>query len=49
MKRLALLAPLFVLFGSAIAAPTLAQQSFVSIGTGGVTGVYYAASEDADG
>jgi TRAP transporter TAXI family solute receptor len=43
MQRLALLAPLIVLFGAAIAAPALAQPSFVSIGTGGVTGVYYAA------
>jgi TRAP transporter TAXI family solute receptor len=28
---------------SAFSAPTLAQQKFVTIGTGGVTGVYYAA------
>ncbi len=43
MKRLALLVPLIGLLGTTLAAPASAQQSFVSIGTGGVTGVYYAA------
>ena len=31
------------LLASAVAAPALAQQKFMTIGTGGVTGVYYAA------
>ena len=31
----------FVLMGSAMVSPVSAQQQFVSIGTGGVTGVYY--------
>ncbi len=32
-----------VLVGSAFSAPAVAQQKFITIGTGGVTGVYYAA------
>ena len=31
------------LIGGAFSAPVLAQQKFITIGTGGVTGVYYAA------
>ncbi|HCX34378.1 MAG TPA: C4-dicarboxylate ABC transporter substrate-binding protein [Rhodocyclaceae bacterium] len=31
------------LFGGAISSPAVAQQKFITIGTGGVTGVYYAA------
>jgi TRAP transporter TAXI family solute receptor len=32
-----------VLVGAAFSAPAVAQQKFITIGTGGVTGVYYAA------
>ncbi|MBA4743508.1 MAG: TAXI family TRAP transporter solute-binding subunit [Azoarcus sp.] len=43
MKRLTALAAAFALVGSLSATPVAAQQKFVTIGTGGVTGVYYAA------
>tara|TARA_R110002049_G_scaffold29236_9_gene99249 strand:+ start:1640 stop:2608 length:969 start_codon:yes stop_codon:yes gene_type:complete len=43
MKRLTALAAAFALVGSLSATPVAAQQQFVTIGTGGVTGVYYAA------
>ena len=43
MKKLTALAAAFALVGSLGAAPAQAQQKFVTIGTGGVTGVYYAA------
>lgn len=43
MKRLTALAAAFALVGSLSATPVVAQQKFVTIGTGGVTGVYYAA------
>ena len=43
MKRLAILSTVFALAGSVGAIPAHAQQQFVTIGTGGVTGVYYAA------
>ena len=43
MKKLTIIAAALAL-GSAVLAPTaMAQQKFVTIGTGGVTGVYYAA------
>ena len=43
MKKLTVIAAALAL-GSAVLAPTaIAQQKFVTIGTGGVTGVYYAA------
>ncbi|AUN93836.1 TAXI family TRAP transporter solute-binding subunit [Pseudazoarcus pumilus] len=43
MKRLTALAAGLALLGSLSATPVAAQQQFVTIGTGGVTGVYYAA------
>ena len=43
MKKFTALAAAFALVGSLGAAPAQAQQKFVTIGTGGVTGVYYAA------
>jgi TRAP transporter TAXI family solute receptor len=43
MKKLSALATAFALVGALGAAPVQAQQKFVTIGTGGVTGVYYAA------
>ena len=43
MKKLTALAAAFALVGTLGAAPAHAQQKFVTIGTGGVTGVYYAA------
>ena len=43
MKKLTALAAAFALVGTLGAAPAQAQQKFVTIGTGGVTGVYYAA------
>jgi TRAP transporter TAXI family solute receptor len=43
MKRLTALAAAFAIAGSLGAAPAHAQQKFITIGTGGVTGVYYAA------
>ena len=43
MKKFTALAAALVLVGSLGAAPAQAQQKFVTIGTGGVTGVYYAA------
>ena len=43
MKRLTLIAAALAL-GATLASPVaMAQQKFVTIGTGGVTGVYYAA------
>ncbi len=42
-KKLTALAAAFALVGTLGAAPAQAQQKFVTIGTGGVTGVYYAA------
>ncbi|PKO56676.1 MAG: C4-dicarboxylate ABC transporter substrate-binding protein [Betaproteobacteria bacterium HGW-Betaproteobacteria-21] len=43
MKKLTTLAAAFAILGTLGAAPAHAQQKFVTIGTGGVTGVYYAA------
>lgn len=43
MKKLTALAAAFAIAGALGAAPAHAQQKFVTIGTGGVTGVYYAA------
>lgn len=43
MKRLTAFAAAFAVVGSLSAAPASAQQQFITIGTGGVTGVYYAA------
>ena len=43
MKKVTALAASLALIGALGAAPALAQQQFVTIGTGGVTGVYYAA------
>jgi len=43
MKKLTALAAVLAIAGSLGAAPAQAQQKFVTIGTGGVTGVYYAA------
>ncbi len=43
MKKLTALAAALALAGSLGATPAQAQQKFVTIGTGGVTGVYYAA------
>ncbi len=34
---------LAALLASTLAAPAVAQQKFMTVGTGGVTGVYYAA------
>ncbi|MBC9072418.1 TAXI family TRAP transporter solute-binding subunit [Thauera sp. CAU 1555] len=42
-KKLTALAAAFALVGTLGATPAQAQQKFVTIGTGGVTGVYYAA------
>jgi TRAP transporter TAXI family solute receptor len=42
-KKLTVLAAAFALVGALGTAPAQAQQKFVTIGTGGVTGVYYAA------
>ncbi|MDP1693377.1 MAG: TAXI family TRAP transporter solute-binding subunit [Burkholderiaceae bacterium] len=41
--KLAALAAATVFFATMAAAPALAQQKFITVGTGGVTGVYYAA------
>ncbi|CAM5440247.1 TAXI family TRAP transporter solute-binding subunit [Thauera mechernichensis] len=43
MKKLTAIAAAFALVGTLGTAPAQAQQKFVTIGTGGVTGVYYAA------
>src|SRR5690606_41229762 len=43
MKRITALAAALAVVGTLSAAPVAAQQKFVTIGTGGVTGVYYAA------
>jgi len=43
MKKLTAIAALFATVGMLGTAPVHAQQQFVTIGTGGVTGVYYAA------
>jgi len=43
MKKLNAIAVAVALAGGVAAAPAQAQQQFVTIGTGGVTGVYYAA------
>ena len=43
MKKLTALAAAVAIFGTLAATPAQAQQKFVTIGTGGVTGVYYAA------
>ena len=43
MKKVTALAVSMALIGALGAAPAHAQQQFVTIGTGGVTGVYYAA------
>lgn len=43
MKKFTVLAAALAVVGSLSAAPASAQQQFVTIGTGGVTGVYYAA------
>ena len=43
MKKLTALAAAVAIFGTLGATPVEAQQKFVTIGTGGVTGVYYAA------
>ncbi|MDP1565173.1 MAG: C4-dicarboxylate ABC transporter substrate-binding protein, partial [Polaromonas sp.] len=37
------LAAAAALSGALVSAPVVAQQKFITIGTGGVTGVYYAA------
>jgi TRAP transporter TAXI family solute receptor len=43
MKRMLLALPAAFALSLAASAPAVAQQKFVTIGTGGVTGVYYAA------
>ena len=43
MKKLTALSAAFALVSAFGASPVFAQQQFVTIGTGGVTGVYYAA------
>ena len=43
MKQITALAAALAVVGSLSASPVVAQQKFVTIGTGGVTGVYYAA------
>ena len=43
MKKLTAIAAMFATVGMLGTAPVHAQQQFVTIGTGGVTGVYYAA------
>jgi TRAP transporter TAXI family solute receptor len=43
MKRMLLALPAAIALSLAASAPAVAQQKFVTIGTGGVTGVYYAA------
>ncbi len=43
MKKLTAMAAAFVIAGALGTSPAHAQQKFVTIGTGGVTGVYYAA------
>jgi hypothetical protein len=43
MKKFTILASALAIIGTLGAAPAQAQQKFVTIGTGGVTGVYYAA------
>ena len=43
MKKLTAIAALLATVGTVATAPVHAQQQFVTIGTGGVTGVYYAA------
>jgi TRAP transporter TAXI family solute receptor len=43
MKRMLLALPAAIALSLAASTPALAQQKFVTIGTGGVTGVYYAA------
>ncbi|MDX5362604.1 MAG: TAXI family TRAP transporter solute-binding subunit, partial [Pseudazoarcus pumilus] len=43
MKQITALAAALAVVGSLSASPVVAQQQFVTIGTGGVTGVYYAA------
>ncbi|MDX5445366.1 MAG: TAXI family TRAP transporter solute-binding subunit [Zoogloeaceae bacterium] len=43
MKQFTALAAALAVVGSLSATPAVAQQKFVTIGTGGVTGVYYAA------
>ncbi|MFN3986649.1 MAG: TAXI family TRAP transporter solute-binding subunit [Rhodocyclaceae bacterium] len=43
MKKLTAIAAAFAIVGAMGASPVHAQQKFVTIGTGGVTGVYYAA------
>ncbi|MGH8739857.1 MAG: TAXI family TRAP transporter solute-binding subunit, partial [Burkholderiales bacterium] len=43
MKKLSLTAAALAAAGLLAALPAQAQQKFITIGTGGVTGVYYAA------
>ena len=43
MKRMLLALPAAIVLSLAASPPAVAQQKFVTIGTGGVTGVYYAA------
>jgi len=43
MKKFTVLASAIAIIGALGSAPAMAQQKFVTIGTGGVTGVYYAA------
>jgi TRAP transporter TAXI family solute receptor len=43
MKNFTVLASTLAIIGALGASPAMAQQKFVTIGTGGVTGVYYAA------
>jgi len=43
MKKFTVLASALAVIGALGSAPAMAQQKFVTIGTGGVTGVYYAA------
>src|SRR5436190_21196969 len=43
MKSMLLALPAAIVLSLAASAPAVAQQKFVTIGTGGVTGVYYAA------
>lgn len=43
MKKLSIIAAALTLGSAALAPTAMAQQKFVTIGTGGVTGVYYAA------
>ncbi len=43
MKNFTVLASTLAVIGALGASPAMAQQKFVTIGTGGVTGVYYAA------